>query len=110
YDAVDLRTPRVRRDQYFHGAVFGRGPAAAAIFESHAITIAISCLIRVTVRAAAVARAPPPRANRNNPVIDKWDFAAAIRLAEFFSSWHRRVYLRRQSSAAPGGAGSASRS
>jgi uncharacterized membrane protein YbhN (UPF0104 family) len=33
---------------------------------------------------AAVSRPPAPTANRNNPVIDKWDFAAAIRFAEFF--------------------------
>jgi len=28
-------------------------------------------------------------ANRNNPVTDKWDFAAAIRSAEFFSEFFR---------------------
>jgi uncharacterized membrane protein YbhN (UPF0104 family) len=41
----------------------------------------------VTVRAAAVARAPAQRTNRNNPVTKQWDFAAAIRLAEFFRSF-----------------------
>jgi hypothetical protein len=39
-----------------------------------------------------IARTGDALPGRNNPVTNRWDFAAAIRFAEFWSPWPQRVY------------------
>src|SRR5262249_13286069 len=57
------------------------------IFESHATTIAISYLIRVTVaKTGGNAGDGGSRPARNNFATKQWDFAATIRLSGVFSA------------------------